>query len=163
MRVLGSIETRTRPGTITIRLISSALIEEHSPFLGQADRVGTPGLLAQIEIGSRARGIKHHPSDEPLKNQGTVTLAPIQPSQASKHRSMRQSKTADDDRLTINPFQLSKQTGCFNRSIGPTTMQQQPPPTQPSAAAGPTAPTGRAWCLQDFEIGRPLGRGKFGA
>ena len=34
--------------------------------------------------------------------------------------------------------------------------------TPAHAAALPTPPAGRAWCLQDFEIGRPLGRGKFG-
>lgn len=36
-------------------------------------------------------------------------------------------------------------------------------PAAAHAAALPTPPAGRAWCLQDFEIGRPLGRGKFGA
>ena len=47
---------------------------------------------------------------------------------------------------------------------------QQPPAVAAGAAAHavvavalPTPPAGRAWCLQDFEIGRPLGRGKFGA
>jgi hypothetical protein len=63
-------------------------------------------------------------------------------------------------------------------------MQQPPPSSSSSAPSGaaaaaaavtasaaaaspgaavPTPPAGRAWCLQDFEIGRPLGRGKFGA
>lgn len=46
---------------------------------------------------------------------------------------------------------------------------QQPPAAAAGAASNaahaalPTPPAGRAWCLQDFEIGRPLGRGKFGA
>ncbi|GMI24673.1 hypothetical protein TeGR_g12757, partial [Tetraparma gracilis] len=38
------------------------------------------------------------------------------------------------------------------------------PSAKPSAAEQPSlAAMGRQWSLSDFEIGKPLGRGKFGA
>lgn len=66
-------------------------------------------------------------------------------------------------KISVIPSTATKNTGVENKSLStPVTRSSTSTSSEASAATESTTSTGKVWQLTDFDIGKPLGKGKFG-